>query len=71
MRLTTQSLANGIDANALNKLLDLLDLNVEWSLPIDELIALSDVFPKEGLREPTPLFDRLFNQPPFLSRDGH
>ncbi|MGI9065932.1 MAG: neuraminidase-like domain-containing protein [Pyrinomonadaceae bacterium] len=69
-RLTTQGLANGIDDNALNKILDLLDLNAKWSLPIDELMALSDVFPEKGLREPTSLFDRLFNQPPFFSRDG-
>ncbi|MGZ8842403.1 MAG: neuraminidase-like domain-containing protein, partial [Pyrinomonadaceae bacterium] len=69
-RLKTQGLANGIDGNALNQILDLLELNAKWSLPIDELMALSDVFPEKGLREPTSLFDRLFNQQPFIDRDG-
>jgi hypothetical protein len=75
-RLKTQALAkgipaNGIDADALDKILDLLDLNAKWSLPVDELMAISDVFPETGLREPTSLFDRLFNQTPFLNnRNG-
>ncbi len=53
----------------LERILDLLEVNAEWSLPVDELMALSGVFPPNGLREPTSLFDRLFNQPPFLNRD--
>ena len=69
-RLASQSLANGIDISAIEKIVDLLDRNAAWSLPIDELMALSDVFPPKGLRDQTSLFDRLFNQPPFLVRDG-
>src|SRR5207253_10454889 len=70
-RLATRGEAAGIDGDALGKILDLLDLNAKWSLPVDELMALTDVFPEEGLREPISLFDRLFNQQPFLKRDDH
>jgi|CXWL01.1.fsa_nt_gi protocatechuate 3,4-dioxygenase beta subunit len=51
-------------------ILDLIEMNSEWNLPIDELMALFDVFPPNGLRESISLFDRLFNQMPFLDRDG-
>jgi hypothetical protein len=76
----------------LEKIVELLELNAEWSLPIDELLALSgvlldlqaalplpiqaviersEVFPTQGLHGQTPLFDRLFDQPPFVARDGN
>jgi len=60
-----------IDEASIEKILDLLEVNEPWSLPIDEVMALSDEFPKNGLREPISLFDRLFNQQPFLDRDGN
>jgi len=53
----------------LGKICDLLEVNAAWSLPVEELIALSDGFAEHGLREPTSLFDRLFNQPAFLGHD--
>lgn len=40
------------------------------SLPVDELMALTDEFPIKGLRNATPLFDRLFNDPALVVRDG-
>ena len=68
--LTEQGLANGIDPDALDRIIDLLELNAKWSLPVDELMSLCDIFPDKGLRGDVSLFDRLFNQSPFLSRDG-
>jgi hypothetical protein len=59
-----------VTTGTLEKILDLLDLNAAWSLPVDELLALTDAFPTKGLREEKTLFDRLFNQTPFLDRDG-
>ena len=69
-RLASPDPAGRINAGTLESILDLLELNETWSLPIDELMALSDAFPPIGLREATSLFDRLFNQPPFRDRDG-
>ncbi len=59
-----------INAAALEGILDLWEVNAAWSLSVEELLALSDSFPSKGLREATPLFDRLFNQQPFRDRDG-
>jgi len=53
----------------LEKILDLLDLNATWELPVDELMALTDVFPPQGLRDAASLFDRLFNPLPFVNQD--
>jgi hypothetical protein len=55
----------------LERIADLLDVNATWSLRVDELMALSDEFPAGSLRgEEESLFDRLFNQLPFVSLDG-
>ncbi|HMG54179.1 MAG TPA: neuraminidase-like domain-containing protein, partial [Kofleriaceae bacterium] len=54
----------------LEQIVKQLDVNAGWQLPVDELLALTDEFPARGLREATSLFDRLFNQPAFVGRDG-
>jgi len=53
----------------LERIVELLDLNATWSLALDELLALTDVFPMQGLRDSS-LFARLFDQPAFVTRDG-
>src|SRR5262249_11148414 len=70
MRLSHPDAIARIDSGIVEKIVDLLAANATWSLPVDDLMALSGEFPTKGLREPTPLFDRLFNQQPFLARDG-
>jgi len=73
-RLTNLGLGTGSDGSGIDRIVDrivdLLELNAKWSLPVDDLMALCDIFPDKGLREDASLFDRLFNQAPFLSRDG-
>ena len=57
-------------SGTLERIADLLDLSNTWKLAVDELSAFVDVFPVATLREAPPLFDRLFNQPAFVARDG-
>jgi hypothetical protein len=54
----------------LERIADLLDLNDSWSLPVDDLLAVTGDLPAVPLRDPTSLFDRLFNPAPFVARDG-
>ncbi len=69
-RLSAPGNAAAITAATLERVLDLLVVGAGWQLAVDELLALSDDFPARVLREPVPLFDRLFNQAAFVDRDG-
>lgn len=70
LRLSVLNLGSGINAGALRNIVDLLELNPDEAMPLDQLVSMIDIFPNVGLREDVSLFDRLFNQQPFLSRDG-
>ena len=54
----------------LERITRLLELGDAWSIPLEQLLAVTDAFPTKALRAPTPLFDRLFNDPGFADRDG-
>lgn len=54
----------------LERITRLLELDDGWSIPLEQLLAVTDTFPSKALRAPTPLFDRLFNAPGFADRDG-
>ena len=54
----------------LERITQLLELDAEWSIPLEQILAITDAFPTEALRAPEPLFDRLFNAPGFADRDG-
>lgn len=54
----------------LERITRLLELDDGWSIPIEQLLAVTDAFPTKALRAPMPLFDRLFNAPGFADADG-
>ena len=54
----------------LERITGLLELQDEWAIPLEQLLAVVDAFPTRALRAPVPLFDRLFNAPGFADRDG-
>ena len=54
----------------LERIAELLDLADPWSIPLDQVLAITDAFPTAVVRDPTPLFDRLFNPPAFVAHDG-
>jgi len=60
--------ANG--KGTLERIVDLLDLNANWSLPVEELMAVTDAFSSIRLGTSPSLFDRLFNHAAFVSRDA-
>ncbi|MEO8549706.1 MAG: neuraminidase-like domain-containing protein, partial [Kofleriaceae bacterium] len=57
-----------IQGATLEQLVEVLELHP--SLPVEERLALRGVFPLRALRDPIPLFDRLFNRPEITARDG-
>jgi hypothetical protein len=67
-QLETAGLAAGIDADALSRVAQLLDLRHRWSLPADQLCTLWSPIPTfpAGIS----LFDRLFNFAPLAQADG-
>src|SRR4029079_14085935 len=54
-----------LDSSVLHALFELLELQEQWSEPVDALCALWDAIPTKALRDDVSLFDRLFNQANF------
>lgn len=54
----------------LERILQLLELEAAWSIPLEQILAITDAFPTRVLRATPALFDRLFNNPGFAHRDG-
>jgi hypothetical protein len=54
----------------LERIAALLELQDAWSIPVDQVLAITDGFPTIGLRGDEPLFDRLFNPTGFAEPDG-
>lgn len=51
-------------------LVELLDIQDRWKLPVDELCALCGPLPAIALQDPRSLWDRRFNLRPFADTDG-
>lgn len=64
------SAQNRLDEPIIIALADLLDVQDRFRLPVDELCGLCDQVPTVPLRGETSLFDRVFNQPPFVAQQG-
>ena len=66
-----QIVADAVAASGtLERITQLLELDDAWSIPLEQLLTVTDAFPTKALRAPTPLFDRLFNAPGFADPDG-
>jgi len=54
----------------LERITRLLELDDAWSIPLEQLLTITDAFPTKALRAPVRLFDRLFNASGLADRDG-
>jgi len=54
----------------LERITQLLELDAAWSIPVEQILAVTDAFPTKALRATAPLFDRLFNAPGFANGDA-
>ncbi|MFF9120455.1 neuraminidase-like domain-containing protein [Streptomyces massasporeus] len=58
------------EPGTLERITWLLEFDAEWSIPLEQILAVTDAFPPKALRASESLFDRLFNAPGFADRDG-
>lgn len=66
---TTTTAENRLDESIIVALVELLDLQDRFQLPVDELCSLWDRPPLIALRGDLSLFERVFNLPPFVRQD--
>lgn len=52
---------SNVAPGTLERITALLDLQDEWSIPLEQVLVIADTFPDRALRAPDALFDRLFN----------
>jgi hypothetical protein len=54
----------------LERITQLLEIGTAWSIPLEQVLAVTDAFPTKALRARPALFDRLFNAQGFVDADG-